>query len=183
MYTLPPPSECARRQSEGTVRAREELRSRLGELASGEVLAVSLRGDDYDFSPLDEIVVSGALMDIAIGRLLGRYMYLIGVSPYTEQELGYVLMIRGKRPPLAVLVANEGEEVRVVGKLGAKTLATFEWLGGRGQATASQLSDGFGIGLTAANNRLADLHAVGLVTRTDKEATRGAREYVYRPIV
>ena len=182
MYRLRPASACARRQSEGTARAREELRSRLSELPAGETLEVSLGNEDYDFSPLDEIIVASVLTDITIGRLPDRYLYLTDVSPYTEQELGYVLTIRGNRPSLAILIVNSNEDARVVGQLGTKALTTLEWLRGRGRATASELRDRFDIELTAANNRLADLHAMGLVRRAPREATRGAREYVYEPI-
>jgi hypothetical protein len=180
-YRLPPAEACARRGSTGTQKARAELRTRIEGMPPGTVLRVSLGGEDYDFSPLDEIIVSGVLADIATGRLADRFIVLEEVSPYTQQELGYVLSVR-RRPAMAITAMDVDGVRHVVGGLGEKARGTLEWLRKRGSATATDLRKWAAIELTAANNRLADLHAMGLVRREAQEPIRGAREYVYSPV-
>lgn len=180
-HRLPPPEACPRRRDKGTQTARDELQAQFALLPPGGVLRLSLGGGDYDFSPLDEIIVSGVVSDIATGRVADRFVVLTDVSPYTRQELEYVLAVR-RRPTMAIMLVREDGTGDAIGALGEKARATLEWLRKQGPATATDLSVWAGIGLTAANNRLADLHAMGLARRTAQEPSRGAREYLYESV-
>jgi hypothetical protein len=180
-YVVPSPRDCPRRRHPKTAEARDDLRQLLNDLPAGEVMQVDLQNADYDISPLDEIIVSNVLCDRTSKRLLERYVVLENVSRYTLSELEKAIRLSPSRP-CAVFVRN-GQHVEIVGEIGEKALATLSWLRDRGQGTAAELAADMSIQLTAANNRLSDLHRTGLVLRVSKEAMRGPREFLYEPVV
>lgn len=181
-YALPQPELCARRSDPATIRTRTELSELVRELPEGALLMVDLGGNDYDISPLDEMIVSNILTDIASRQLQDRYVCLTKVTRYTRKELEAAMKLSPVRP-LAVIALDDLGKTHVVGDLGEKATRTIEWLTERGEATAAELAKAFELSLPAANNRLADLWAIGLLRRRPREAARGAREFLYAPVL
>lgn len=80
----------------------------------------------------------------------------------------------------ARLARLRAEHARVTAELHAVEDGTLPWVEAHLCVTASRFADAFGLTEQAANNRLAKLLAVGLLSRTSIPGRTG-RKFVYTP--
>ncbi len=129
-----------------------------------------------DFSCADELLTR-VLRRIRSGELGTRFILLQGLAPSVEENLAAVFAIRD----LVCPQRTKGGKIELLGKLGPELTETYQLAVRKGKITAREvLAIAPGVGISAISNRLAKLHTLGLLVRTQEGAREsGGRQFVY----
>lgn len=142
--------------------ARAEVEAVLDETAPGDTVVIDMTGVEvFDFSFAGEFF--GRLIQRLPTEYPGRFLLISNIGEWARLNLGASL----DGLDLAAIV-REDQGFVLAGKVAETDRVTFAALvTAGGQATAPQLADELGIGLTAMNERLTKLVRAGLVQRQD----------------
>ncbi len=132
-----------------------------------------------DFSCADELMTR-VLRRIRSGELGTRFILLQDLPPSVEENLAAVFAIRD----LVCPKLTKGGKIELLGKIGPELTATYQLAVRKGRITAREvMAIAPDVGISAISNRLAKLHTLGLLVRTQEGApASGGRQYVYQAV-
>ncbi len=132
-----------------------------------------------DFSCADELLTR-VLRRIRSGELGTRFILLQDISPSVEENIAAVFEIRD----LVCPQRTKGGTIELLGKMGPELTETYKLAVRKGRITAREvMAIAPGVGSSAISNRLAKLHTLGLLVRTQEGAPgSGGRQFVYQAV-
>jgi hypothetical protein len=133
-----------------------------------------------DFSCADEMLTR-VLRRIRSGELGTRFILLQDLPPSVEENIAAVFAIRD----LVCPKLTKGGQIELLGKLGPELAETYQLAMRKGRITARDvMAIAPEVGISAISNRLAKLHAMGLLVRTEEGAPEGGgrRPFTYQAV-
>ena len=158
----------------------ERLLAHLAAIEPDSILPVDFGQVRFmDFSCADELMTR-VLRRIRSGELGTRFILLQDLSPSVEENLAAVLEIRD----LVCPKRTKGGTIELLGKIGPELTETYKLAVRKGRITARDVMGiAHGVGISAISNRLAKLHTLGLLVRTQEGAPEtGGRQFVYQAV-
>lgn len=154
---------------------RVELERILAQLEPGDVVVLDLKGVQvFDYSFAAELF--GKILLSVPREYPGRFVVFEHLTEYTRENLEKALETLG-------LVAIERDDGRLglIGKVHPADRDTFRALVDAGEAlTAAELTELLHVNVTAMNERLSKLSALGVMRRQPSVSAKGREQYRYR---
>jgi hypothetical protein len=162
----------------GRAKARQvrfALNQMLENLEPGDVLVVDHEGvEAFDLTFATELL--GKLIALVVTEHAGRFVLVENLNECTGENLSVAL----ERLGLAMIV-RESKQFSLIGRVNPSDIETFtECIAVGGVVSATLMSTRLGITLTAMNERLAKLTAMGVVRREKGSSASGRTQYEYR---
>lgn len=163
----------------GNTQGREARASVDRELADRGEVVVNL--DLSDVEVIDVSFSREALATLAHQHRGHRWFFLSGIGNANVRENVDAAFAKLGLP---VLHRIGDDEYEILGAaLKPHLLQTLDVIEQRGRTTAREVCESIkDLSLTACNNRLKDLHDMGLVIRIEGSAPSGGKEYEYRAL-
>lgn len=154
---------------------RISVTSLLEKLEAGDVLVIDAAGVDvFDLSFANELF--GKTVSSLATEYPSRFVIVENVTEYARENLSKAL----ESLNLMIIERRQGR-FELVGKVHPADQETFAEIIRTGQAvSAGSLSKKLDVNLTAMNERLSKLAALGLVRREKGSSASGREQYVYR---
>lgn len=154
---------------------RPELLAQLEKLRQGDTLVIDLSSVEvFDFSFANELF--GKTLLSLRTEYVGRFLVVENLTDYTRENLDQALRALG-----LAIIERKGTELSLLGKAHAVDHATFAVIARAGAPmTAATLRDQLGVNLTAMNERLSKLVALGVARREKTASAAGREQYEYR---
>jgi hypothetical protein len=162
----------------GRAKARQvrfALNQTLENLNPGDTLVVDHDSvEAFDITFATELLAK--LTALVVTEHAGRFIVVENLNECTRENLNVAL----ERLGLAMIV-REGEQLALIGRVNASDSETFaECIAVGGVVSATLMSTRLGITLTAMNERLTKLTAMGVVRRERGSSASGRTQYEYR---
>ncbi len=156
---------------------RRELEGDLARLQPGDVLVLDLSGVEvFDYSFAAELF--GKLLLALPREHPGRFVLFECLTEYTRENLEKALETLG----VAAIERNDGE-VNLLGKVHPADRDTFRAVVDADEAlTAAELTDRLNVSVTAMNERLSKLSALGVLRREPSVSPKGREQFRYRAL-
>jgi len=153
---------------------RQDLNRLLSATQRGDTLVIDASNVEvFDYSFANELF-GKSLLSLNI-EYPGRFLIVEGLTTYTRENLTKALESLN-----LVMIERKKTKTEVIGKIHPAYEQTFETIvKAKGAVSANALKDRLGINLTAANERLAKLTAMGLVRRERATSTAGREQFLY----
>lgn len=154
---------------------RLELLAQLEKLHQGDTLIIDLSSVEvFDFSFANELF--GKTLLSLRTEYVGRFLVVENLTDYTRENLDQALRALG-----LAIIERKGTELSLLGKAHAVDHATFAAIAQAGApVTAAALRDELGVNVTAMNERLSKLVALGVARREKTASAAGREQYEYR---
>ena len=153
---------------------RADLHHQLETLRAGDSLIVDLEGvETFDYSFANELF--GRTLLVLPKDFPGTFLIVENLTEYTRENLENALSCIG-----LMVIEKVGHTLRLLGKVHPADEETFDAIiKAKSPVTASGLKEQLGVGLTAMNERLGKLLALGLLRRERIVSTAGREQYRY----
>jgi hypothetical protein len=144
-------------------------------LRPGDVLTVDHAGvEAFDITFATELF--GKLMGILVSEHAGKFIVVQNLNDCTRENLSVAL----ERLNLIIIV-REKRELSLLGKVNPSDIETLaECIAAGGVVSTAVMSTRLGTTLTAMNERLAKLTAMGVLRRERGSSASGRTQYEYR---
>jgi DNA-binding HxlR family transcriptional regulator len=154
---------------------RTTVQQNLDALKAGDVLVLDLSGVEvFDYSFANELF--GKTLLSLSSEFPGRFIVVENLTDYTRENLSKALESLG----LAIIVRKK-LKLELLGKAHPSDVETFGALVAANEPiSAVELSKRLSVNLTAMNERLTKLGAMGLVRREKSASVAGREQYTYR---
>lgn len=155
-------------------RARRDLEKQLEALDPGTAMVIDLSGVQvFDYSFASEFFGKALL---ALPREYpDRFLMVENLTDYAQENLMRALEGLG----LAMIERKKGK-ASLIGKVHSTDLETFRAIErSKRPVTSSYLKDQLELNLTAANERLSKLAAMGVIRRSKTTSSAGREQYEY----
>ena len=169
---------------------KDALLRHLEEAPANSVTPLDLcRVEFLDFSAADEIIAK-VLLRLRSGELGSRYVVLQGVGEAPRESINAALLARDLVCPIRPCDCENAkheetaqDDKLVLGSLPQPLLETYCLALERGQITARDVADTFGLKISACSNRLTKLQELRLFHRTGEEVIdRGGKQFLYEAV-
>lgn len=153
---------------------RSELLAQLGKIHQGDTLIIDLSSVEvFDFSFASELF-GKTLLDLRT-EFVGRFVVAENLTDYTRENLDQALRALG-----LAIIERKGTKLSLLGKVHTVDQATFAAITrAGGPVTAATLREQLGVNLTAMNERLSKLVALGVARREKTASPAGREQYEY----
>jgi hypothetical protein len=153
---------------------REELNKLLSSISIGDVVVIDASGVEvFDYSFANELF--GKSLFVLGNEYPGKFLVVEGLTTYTRENLIKAL----ESLNLAMIERKKGK-VDIIGKIHPAYQETFRAIAAsKDSISANTLKDKLTINLTAANERLVKLTAMGLVRREKATSIAGREQFLY----
>lgn len=158
---------------------REDIEKTLGNLASGDVLALSFAGIEGVTVSFGDESLAKLILDRMGGSFVDRGIVITDVNTDVHETLDAVF---GRRKVSAVMLTELGEP-KILGEPGGWLPATLAVAMELRSFSASELAERLHLTPQAANNRLKALVATGAVARELIVPEGGGKEFSYTVVV
>jgi DNA-binding transcriptional ArsR family regulator len=156
-------------------RAFPFLEQELREVPTGHALILSFEG----VRVMDSSFAEEAVLELALGLTSNKYgdrmLILEQPSPATIDNLEGTIARR--RVKVALLI-RDGSEMRLIGHVEPNLHLTWQLISERGELTARDLANDFGLEINTASMRLHKLYEAKLIARHE-EVTSSGRQHIY----
>jgi STAS-like domain of unknown function (DUF4325) len=153
---------------------REELNKLLSGTSIGDTIIISANGVEvFDYSFANELF-GKSLFALGID-FPGRFLVVEGLTPYTRENL-----VKALESLNLAMIERKKQKLEIIGKIHPAYQETFKVISvSKDAISANSLTDKLNINLTATNERLAKLTAMGLVRRKKATSTAGREQFLY----
>ena len=153
---------------------REELNKLLAGTSIGDTVIIDAKGIEvFDYSFANELF-GKSLLGVGIDYP-GRFLVVEGLTAYTRENL-----IKALESLNLAMIERKKQKLEIIGKIHPAYQETFKVVVvNKDSISANTLKDKLKINLTAANERLARLTAMGLVRREKATSTAGREQFLY----
>ena len=153
---------------------RGELNKLLDVTSVGDTVIIDAKGIEvFDYSFANELF-GKSLLGLGIDYP-GRFLVVEGLTDYTRENL-----IKALESLNLAMIERKKQKLDIIGKIHAAYQETFRVIAASKEAiSANTLKDKLNINLTAANERLVKLTAMGLVRREKATSTAGREQFLY----
>ncbi len=153
---------------------REQLEHELDALNPGETLVLDLKGvEAFDFSFANELF--GKLLLTLPRHYPQRFVIVEGLTTYTRENLNSALASLE-----LAMIERAKKNLVLIGKVHPADVATFAAVAkSKAAVTATTLANALSLNITAVNERLNKLTALGLLRRETGQSAAGREQYLY----
>lgn len=156
---------------------RIDLNQLFDEIEQGDFVVIDAAGVEvFDYSFANELFGKSILS--LPNEFPGKFLIVENLQAYTKENLTKALESLG-----IVMIERKKKSLELIGKIHPAFLETFNIIAkAKEPLTASNINEKLNINVTAANERLSKLVAMGLIRREKGTSGAGREQYAYSTV-